>query len=326
MRVLVTGGCGFVGSAVVRYAAERGDQILNLDRRRKANPVHSLASVAGRDGYARIEADISDRSLMRAVFREFKPDAVIHLAGGAEEDAARLFDSEVSGAFAILEASRAHYEKLSVEDRARFRFVHAIRAEADDPGTPTPVEAARFTAGALIDSWSRAYGMPVVTCVAGEVFGPYQADTAFLPRLIASILSGRPFVLPNGGETVRDWLPVRDFAVGLVRAAEAAPPQTRFDFSVGAERRDIDVADALCVMLDARSPLPGGAFWGSMVSVEGDGSRASPGPMLDAMEAEHDLGWRAAGFHSGLDRMLAWAIGRYALQQAATPIHAVAAE
>src|SRR5688572_15418542 len=102
MRVLVTGGCGFIGSAVVRLAVERGDQVLNLDRRRKSTPAPALAPVAGKPGYARLEADIADRSLARAILREYKPDAIIHLAASEEADPNRLFDSEVGGAFSIL--------------------------------------------------------------------------------------------------------------------------------------------------------------------------------------------------------------------------------
>jgi dTDP-glucose 4,6-dehydratase len=324
MRVLVTGGCGFIGSAVVRLAVERGDQVLNLDRRRKSTPVPALAGVAGKPGYARLEADITDRSMLRALVHEYKPDAIIHLAANPEGETSSLFDSEIAGAFSVLEAARAYHAQLQGAARGKFRLVHAMAAETDTINTspPTPLQAARATAAALADNWSRAHGLPLVGCVAAEVFGPWQPDNAFLSELVCSLVNGRVFTVQNGGATVRDWLPVRDFAAGILAAAEKAEPHSRIDFSAGAERRELDVAEAVCILLDNRAPLRGGASWAGYIQVAGDISTALTGPMLDEKEAERELGWHSQGFHAGLDRVLSWAISRYAPQQA----RAVAAE
>jgi dTDP-glucose 4,6-dehydratase len=324
MRVLVTGGCGFIGSAVVRLAVERGDQVLNLDRRRKSTPVPALAGVAGKPGYARLEADITDRSVLRALVHEYKPDAIIHLAANPEGETSSLFDSEIAGAFSVLEAARAYHAQLQGAARGKFRLVHAMAAETDTINTspPTPLQAARATAAALADNWSRAHGLPLVGCVAAEVFGPWQPDNAFLSELVCSLVNGRVFTVQNGGATVRDWLPVRDFAAGILAAAEKAEPHSRIDFSAGAERRELDVAEAVCILLDNRAPLRGGASWAGYIQVAGDISTALTGPMLDEKEAERELGWHSQGFHAGLDRVLSWAISRYAPQQA----RAVAAE
>ncbi len=324
MRILVTGGCGFIGSAVVRLAVERGDQVLNLDRRRKSAPVPALAPVAGKPGYARIEADIADRALTRAILREYKPDTVIHLAASEDTDPSRLFDAEVGGAFSILEAARHYYADLKGAARDTFRVVHAIAAETDTDNAPppTPVQAARSAAAALIQGWSRAHGLAVVSCTAGEVFGPWQPDSAFLSRLVCSLVNGRLFRIENGGAHIRDWLSVRDFAAGVLAAAERGDPGAQIDFSVGAERRDIDLADAICILLDARAPIARGGSWADYVQAVGDASDALAGPMLDAEEAERELGWQPQGFHTGLDRVLCWAIARYR----PAPVAAVAAE
>ena len=149
--------------------------------------------------------------------------------------------------------------------------------------TLMPTSAVRSAAAALMDRWARACDLPLVTCVADEAFGPWQPQTSLMARLVAHLMHDRDFIIPDGGEIVRDWLPVRDFAAGLLRAAEAAPPLSRIDLSVGAERRDIDIAEFVCALLDERTPRKAGR-WMDLVSCEGPPAISS-GPMLDQMEA-----------------------------------------
>jgi dTDP-glucose 4,6-dehydratase len=325
MRVLITGGCGFIGAAVVRAAVERGHRVLNIDRRRKTSPVAALASVNGREGYARIEADIADRALMRALFGEFRPERVIHLAAATSDDPDALFDVDIAGAFSVMEASRRHIARLDDTDRAAFRLVHAVRAsgETESERPPAPREAASASATAMLDGFARSHGLPLVACSAHEVFGPWQADANFLPSLIAAISTGRPFRLEAAGERTRDWLPVADFASGLLRAAEAGAPFARYEFSAGAERRDLDIAESVATFLDARFPRRAGP-WAELIDLAGEPEDARPAPMLDATAAEIDLRWHSGGFHAGLDRALNWMLQRFA--PAVAPALALAAE
>lgn len=322
MRVLVTGGCGFVGSAVVRLAVERGDHVLNVDRRGRTTPTPALASIAARDGYARLEADAADRAMMRAVIRQFAPDVVIHLVAIPDSSGDALMDGEIGAAYAVLEACRAYRDGLADDDKERFRIVHAEQATSDIALRPTRVHAARSAAAALMDRWARACDLPLVTCVAGEVFGPWQPQSSLMARLVTHLMHDRAFAIPEGGEIVRDWLPIRDFATGLLRAAEAAPPLSRIDFSVGAERRDIDIAESLCSLLDERTPRAAG-HWMDLVSCEGAAATSS-GPMLDPMDAEQMIRWQPQGFHAGLDRLLTWSLASRAAVQARTPAAAAA--
>lgn len=322
MRVLVTGGCGFVGSAVVRLAVERGDHVMNVDRRGRTTPTPALTPIAAREGYARLEADASDRAMMRAVIRQFAPDAVIHLAAVPDSPGDGLMDGEIGAAYAVLEACRAYRDGLGNDQKQRFRIVHAEHATSDLTLRPTRVHAARSAAAALMDRWARACDLPLVTCVAGEAFGPWQPQSSLMARLVAHLMHGRPFAIPDGGEIIRDWLPIRDLAAGLLRAAEAAEPLSRIDFSVGAERRDIDIAESVCSLLDERTPRPTGR-WMDLVSCEGPAALSS-GPMLDPMDAEQTIKWQPQGFHAGLDRLLSWSLASRAAVQARTL--AVAAE
>lgn len=324
MRVLVTGGCGFVGSAVVRLAVERGDNVLNVDRRRKSNPVPALGPIGNREGYARLEADVSDRSLMRALLREFAPEAVIHLAAPEGDDPATLLDGEIGGAFSVMEAARGYFETAPAAVRERFRMVHVEHAESDMPERIDRAQAVKGAASSLLERWSRATGLPVVTCVAGDAFGPWQARTSLLSRLLASLMHDQPFALPDGGETVRDWIPVRDLAAGILDAAGKPCASGRIDFSVGAERRDMDIAESLCALLDERIPRISGAPWSTLVTSAGDPKDALSGPMLDSSEAERLLGWAPQGFHTGVERLLSWTVASYEASRA-RPV-AVAAE
>jgi dTDP-glucose 4,6-dehydratase len=304
-------------------AVERGDNVLNVDRRRKSNPVPALAPLGARDGYARLEADATDRALMRALVREFAPDAIVHLAAPEGDEPDALVGGEIGGAFSMIEAARAWFETAPKHVRERFRFIHVERAESDIPEPLSRAQAARCAASTLIDRWSQATGLPVVTCVAGETFGPWQARSSLLSRMLASLMHAQPFTLPDAGGSVRDWLPVRDLAAGILAAADTVGATGRIDFSVGAERRDIDVAESICGLLDERMPRASGAAWLDMVTSQGESRAALSGPMLDSGEAERLIGWTPLGFHAGLDRLVSWTIASYhAARTQAVPLAA----
>lgn len=310
MRFLITGGCGFIGSAAVRLAVEGGDQVLALDRRKRATLAPALAAVQGRPGFARLEADVCDRAMMRAIVGEFRPDAVIHLAAPADDQPESLFDVSVAGAFSVLEACRRHVDRLDADARASFRFVHALHA-IPEGATPRPREAAAFAAAGLIAEWSRALDLACIAGAGPDLYGPWQRETAFVPSLVAAALDGRPMLLPDAGETAHDWLGVTDFAAGLIAAARKGRPQASYEFSACAERRDIDLADALCAVLDRRVPRADGRPYASLIKLGAPADHPPPPPaMLDPTDAEIDLGWSPAGLHESLDRAVRWSLSQ----------------
>jgi dTDP-glucose 4,6-dehydratase len=313
VRFVVTGGCGYIGAAVVRALVERGDHVLNIDSRRKSLPTPALAAIAGREGHVRLESTIKDATLLRALLHEFKPDRIIHLASSSETQPAALFEVEIATTTAILNAAREYATRLEPSARSAFRLVQAVHLPrpVDQPAHDQPharTLAQRAMEG-LVTNWCRANDLPLVTCMADEVFGPWQAEGALLPSLLSEVLAGRPFSLPAGGMTVRDFLPVTDFAQGVLLAAERGAPFACYELSAGTERRDLDVAEACCAILDKRRPRAAGS-WSQLVARSGRAPTDGFSPMLDPGPAERDLGWSAGSFYDGLARVAAWAISR----------------
>ena len=311
MRILVTGGCGFIGSAVVRMALERGDRVLAIDRRRKSAPVPALSPVLHREGYARLEADVADRALMRALMREFAPERIIHLASGEGDDAGKLFESDIAGGFSVVEAVSAWRDAAPADLREAIRLIHVASARPQTDPAAGRIRVMQAAGADLIARWSQASGLAVVTCLVDEVFGPWQPASSLLARLLASLMHGQTFTLPDSGESVRDWLPVRDLASGLLAAADAADPANRIAFSVGAERRDCDIAEAICSLLETQLAGPAGQAWPDLIETSGTARNALLGPGIDEADAERLTGWRPHGFHAGLERLVTWTVASY---------------
>jgi dTDP-glucose 4,6-dehydratase len=319
VRTIVTGGCGFIGAAVVRAAVERGDLVLNVDRKRKARPVPALAPIAGNERHVRLEANVADGSMMRAVIREFKPDRIFHLVGADNDEPQQAYDSEMGATFAILEAARDLLPRLSDEARSGFKVVTAQRADfdVDDPDKPmTAILAARRTASVFAQAWARAHGIPVSTGVADSVFGPHMSEGALLSRLLKAFAADEVFELDHGGEDTHDYVPLRDFAAGLIQLGEADLPGGVCDFSLGVERRDIDMVHAICVWLDEQAPRRGGS-WLDRVTRAGRTRPPLMSAILDPLAADRMIGWRPAGYHDGLLRFLTWAVQAHGLAEAA---------
>ncbi|MEZ5936839.1 MAG: NAD-dependent epimerase/dehydratase family protein [Hyphomonadaceae bacterium] len=311
MRVIVTGGCGFAGAAVVRSLVERGDQVLAIDRARKSRKIPALAPAEGKPGFVRLEADVSDARLMRAYFREFRPDHVIHLAAPIGSESDDLYAAGPQAAFGVAEACADHLSRLDEERRAAFRLVHTLclKPQADD-APPSPDAAMANAAADFLDAWCAARGVATALCAAPDLFGPYAAPGNLIGDLLDGLLGKGEAGLPAFGDTVREWLPVRDFASGLIDAALLGAPGGRYGFSVGVERSDRAIAEAVCGRLDIRSPRADGPWIARVDYGAGEPERGDPA-LIDPTGAEETLQWRPHGFHAGLEATINWALRRH---------------
>lgn len=326
MRVMVTGGAGFIGSALVRHLVQtRGDTVLNLDKLTYAGNLASLNCVAGRENYRFVRADICDRAAMAEAFAQFRPDRVMHLAAESHVDrsitgAGDFIATNVVGTFTLLEVARDYWQRLPATERDRFRFLHVSTDEVygslGDEGlfeetTPydpsSPYSASKAASDHLVKAWYRTYGLPVVVSNCSNNYGPYHFPEKLIPLTILNALEGRRLPVYGRGENVRDWLYVDDHA----RALECIASRGRLGetYNVGGrnERRNIDVVRRICMILDAMAPGP--VPRERLIEFVEDRPGHDARYAIDASKLESELGWQAQEtFETGISRTVRWYI------------------
>ncbi|TCM20810.1 dTDP-glucose 4,6-dehydratase [Novosphingobium sp. PhB165] len=324
MRVIVTGGAGFIGSALVRYLVlERGFDVLNIDALTYAGCEASLRAVADRPNYRFLKADIRDRAAMDAAFAQFQPDRVMHLAAESHVDrsitgASAFVETNVMGTFALLEAARGYWAGLDRERHAAFRFLHVSTDEVygtlgeeglfteDTPYDPSsPYSASKAASDHLAKAWHRTYGLPVVVSNCSNNYGPYHFPEKLIPLTILNALAGRNLPVYGRGENVRDWLYVEDHVRALDCIAERGRPGRTYNVGGGNERRNIDVVRQICAILDELVPAetPRERLIAFVTDRPGHDARYA----IDASRLENELGWRAQEtFETGLARTVRW--------------------
>ncbi|GLK54051.1 dTDP-glucose 4,6-dehydratase [Methylopila capsulata] len=270
MRLIVTGGAGFIGSAVVRLAVREGHDVLNIDALSYASSLANVAEVSGSVRHRFAHADIRDADAMRALFRDYRPDGVIHLAAETHVDrsidAPRVFvETNVVGTLNLLEAARAFW--LDAGSPARFRFLHVSTDEvfgalaADGKFTETspyapnsPYAASKAASDHLARAWHATYGLPVVLTNCSNNYGPFQFPEKLIPLTILAALGGRPLPVYGDGRNVRDWLYVEDHAAALLLALSSGVVGRSYNIGGDAEATNIDIVRALCGILDEKRP------------------------------------------------------------------------
>jgi dTDP-glucose 4,6-dehydratase len=324
MRILVTGGAGFIGSAVCRHlVAELGEEVVNLDKLTYAACLASLDPIAGDARYRFERADICDRPALDRILAATEPDGVIHLAAESHVDrsisgAADFVTTNVVGTFQLLEASRGYWERLPPHRRAAFRFLHVSTDEVYGSLGPTgrfteetrydpssPYSASKAASDHLAIAWHRTYGMPVVVSNCSNNYGPCQFPEKLIPLVIINALEGLELPVYGDGSNVRDWLHVEDHARALVRILARGRPGEKYNVGGHNERTNLEVVGGICAHLDRLAPA--GRRHGDLIRFVADRPGHDARYAIDAGKTESEIGWRATEtFESGLEKTVRW--------------------
>ncbi|GAC1574018.1 MAG: dTDP-glucose 4,6-dehydratase [Sphingomicrobium sp.] len=323
MRIIVTGGAGFIGSALVRHLVASGHDVLTIDALTYAGNRASLRDVEGNPRHRFLHANICDRGAMDAAIAEFRPDRVMHLAAESHVDrsitgAADFIQTNVVGTFTLLEAARGYWQALEADAKAAFRFLHVSTDEVygslGDEGlfeeiTPydpsSPYSASKAASDHLAKAWHRTYGLPVVVSNCSNNYGPYHFPEKLIPLAILNALSGRELPVYGAGENVRDWLYVEDHARALDLIAEKGRPGETYNVGGRNERRNIDVVQKICAVLDERAP--DGAPHARLIRFVTDRPGHDARYAIDASKLESELGWKAQEtFDTGIEKTVQW--------------------
>jgi dTDP-glucose 4,6-dehydratase len=324
MRTIVTGGAGFIGSALVRHLVlDKGYEVLNVDALTYAGYLPSLRSVEGRPNYHFFHADICDRAAMDRAFADFRPDRIMHLAAESHVDrsitgAADFIQTNVIGTFALLEAARVYWSALDGATRNGFRFLHVSTDEVygslgedglfteQTPYDPSsPYSASKASSDHLAIAWQRTYGLPVVVSNCSNNYGPYHFPEKLIPLTILNALAGERLPVYGKGENVRDWLYVDDHARALDLIAERGRIGETYNVGGRNERRNIEVVQRICSVLDELAPSnrPREELIEFVTDRPGHDARYA----IDATKLETELGWRALeNFDTGIEKTVRW--------------------
>lgn len=324
MRVIVTGGAGFIGSALVRYLVlEKAYDVLTIDALTYAGCVASLKPVEGRVNHRFIKADICDRDAVDAAIKHFRPNRIMHLAAESHVDrsitgAADFIQTNVVGTFTLLEATRAYWNGLDAESKASFRFLHVSTDEVygslgeeglfreSTPYDPSsPYSASKAASDHLAKAWVRTYGLPVVVSNCSNNYGPYHFPEKLIPLTILNALEKRPLPVYGKGENVRDWLYVDDHARALDIIIERGRVGETYNVGGRNERRNIDVVHSICAVLDELRPsdTPRASLIAHVADRPGHDARYA----IDATKLEDELGWKASEtFETGIEKTVRW--------------------
>jgi dTDP-glucose 4,6-dehydratase len=326
LRILVTGGAGFIGSALIRHlVAETGHEVLNLDKLTYAGDLRSLDGVAGNNRYAFRHADIADASAVRAALRDFRPDIVTHLAAESHVDRsidgpADFIQTNVVGTFVMLSEVLSYWRSLQDAQKAAFRFHHISTDEVfgslGDTGfftetTPydprSPYSASKASSDHLVRAWHHTYGLPVLVTNCSNNYGPYHFPEKLIPLMIVKCLAGEALPVYGQGANVRDWLYVDDHARALTRVFEAGTPGESYIIGGRAERTNLQVVHTICDALDRLRPRSDGKPYREQISFVADRPGHDHRYAIDPTKLDRELGWQACeSFETGIEKTIAW--------------------
>ncbi len=324
MRIIVTGGAGFIGSAVCRHLIEAtGTEVVNVDKLTYAANPASLASIAGKPGYRFVQADVCDRPAINRVFVESQPDAVLHLAAESHVDrsitgSAAFIQTNIVGTHTLLEVARHYWEGLPAERKARFRFLHVSTDEVYgslEPGqfftetTPydprSPYSASKAASDHLVTAWHETYGLPTLVTNCSNNYGPYHFPEKLIPLVLLNALEGKPLPIYGDGRQERDWLYVEDHARAIALVLRGGRIGETYIVGGRAPCTNLEVVERLCDILDRARP--GAASRRALITFVKDRPGHDRRYAIDPAKIEAELGWRAQEtFETGLEKTVGW--------------------
>jgi dTDP-glucose 4,6-dehydratase len=321
MKILVTGGAGFIGSAVVRAAIAKGYEVVNLDALTYAACLENVASVAEHPGYAFEHVDIRNRSELERVFTQRKPDAVLHLAAESHVDRSidapgDFIETNVTGTYNLLEAARGYWQANGKPDGFRFHHISTdeVFGSLGDDGlftetTPyapnSPYSASKAASDHLVRAWGETFGLPVVLTNCSNNYGPYHFPEKLVPVVILKALAGEPIPVYGQGLNVRDWLYVEDHAEALLTVLTKGKLGRSYNIGGNNEARNIDLVETICALLDEK--CPGEKPYREQITFVTDRPGHDLRYAIDATRIAEELGWQpSVTLEQGLEKTVQW--------------------
>ncbi|NAW34711.1 dTDP-glucose 4,6-dehydratase [Halomonas alimentaria] len=326
MKLLITGGAGFIGSAVIRHIiCHTADSVVNVDKLTYAGNLESLSEIADSDRYAFEQVDICDRAEVERVFREHRPDAVMHLAAESHVDRsidgpAAFIETNIVGTYTLLEAARAYWNGLDAERRDAFRFHHIstdeVYGDLEGPdgffteetsyAPSSPYSASKASSDHLVRAWQRTYGLPTLITNCSNNYGPYHFPEKLIPLMILNALEGKALPVYGKGEQIRDWLYVEDHARALFKVVTEGEVGETYNIGGHNEKQNIEVVNTICALLDELAPSPHSPH-ASLITHVADRPGHDLRYAIDAGKIERELGWRPEEtFESGIRKTVQW--------------------
>ena len=328
-KILVTGGAGFIGSAVVRHIIENTqDSVVNVDKLTYAGNLESLESVESNPRYTFEQVDICDAKALARVFEQHKPDAVMHLAAESHVDRsidgpAAFIETNIVGTYTLLEAARAYWNSLNDEKKAAFRFHHISTDEVygdlegtDDLFTETtpyapssPYSASKASSDHLVRAWLRTYGLPTIVTNCSNNYGPFHFPEKLIPLMILNALDGKPLPVYGNGQQIRDWLFVEDHARALYKVVTEGKVGETYNIGGHNEKANIDVVRTICQLLEELVPnKPKGVVkYEDLITYVKDRPGHDVRYAIDAAKIGRELGWKPQEtFESGIRKTVEW--------------------
>ena len=327
MKIIVTGGAGFIGSAVIRHIIKNtDDEVLNVDKLTYAGNLESLAEIEDDSRYGFKQIDICDAEAIEQVFNDFQPDLIMHLAAESHVDRsidgpAEFINTNIVGTYTLLEAARKYWQALDEEKKSNFKFHHISTDEVygDLEGTThlftettpyapsSPYSASKASSDHLVRAWYRTYGLPIVITNCSNNYGPYHFPEKLIPLVILNALEGKPLPIYGRGNQIRDWLYVEDHARALYKVVTVGAIGETYNIGGHNEKQNIEVVKMICQILDKLKPQSNGQPYESLITFVKDRPGHDMRYAIDATKIKNDLGWTPEEtFDTGIRKTVEW--------------------